>query len=221
MKRIVTAFLLIAAPLAAVANSPPTSLNTDQAEQVRCVAVLAVASYEQQRGAPGWAGFPWLPVRGKKFSGIVGDTLVKDAGLSRDAVKAQIVDQVAALQRRVNPGLELQTLVRSCIPLMDKLVPPKAPPSLPVCAAVVALAAQDATAADAGSVQARQLSNVAAILDAKAREELRMGGNTERENDVILGLEREKIVAQSKRNRARGEADDLDIEHCFATAAKE
>ena len=213
--------LILALSVTSLAANPPVSLNADQAEQVRCVAALAVAAYDQQRGAPGWAGFPWLPDRGKRFSGIVGDRLVKDTGLSRDAIRQAIIGEVAALQKRASPQLEAQTLVRSCIAVMDKVDPPKAPPSLPKCAAMVAIAAQDAAGVDPRSVQARQLSNVAAILDAKAREELRMAGNTERENDVVIGLQREAIAAQSKRNRAAGLEDDLDIEHCFAVAAKE
>ncbi len=213
--------LILALSVTSLAASPPVSLNADQAEQVRCVAALAVAAYDQQRGALGWAGFPWLPDRGKRFSGIIGDRLVKDTGLSRDAIRQAIIGEVAALQKRAGPQLEAQTLVRSCIAVMDKVDPPKAPPSLPKCAAMVSIAAQDAAAVDPRSVQARQLSNVAAILDAKAREELRMAGNTERENDVVIGLEKEAIAAQSKRNRMNGVADDLNIEHCFAVAAKE
>ena len=216
MKRLI----ILALSHSLIAASPPASFNTDQVEQLRCVAALAVAAYDQQRGAPGWVGFPWLPERGKKFSGIVGDQIVKETGLSREAVKAEIIGQVAALQKRASPQLEAQMLVRSCIAVMDKLDPPKAPPSLTQCAAMVALAAKDAADADPGSVQARKMSNVAAILDAKAREELRMAGNTERENDVVLGLEREAIAGASKRNRDRGVSDDLDIEHCFAVAAK-
>ncbi len=99
---------------------------------------------------------------------------------------------------------------------MDKVDPPKAPPTLVQCAAMMDLAAKDAGAAD----QTKQLANVAAILEGKARDELRAQGKTDNEGDIILGLEKESILAQSKANRAKGEEDDLNFESCFAQAAE-
>jgi hypothetical protein len=213
--------LLIALPLSALAASPPPlSLNVEQKEQVRCVAVLAIAANDQLRGAPGWVGFPWLPVRGKRFAGIIGDRLVTETKMTREAIRDSIIGEVAGLQARAaastNPQPEAQALVRSCIAMMDKVDPPKAPPTLVQCAAMMDLAAKDAGAAD----QSKQLANVAAILEGKARDELRAQGKTDNEGDIILGLEKETILAQSKANRAKGEEDDLNFESCFAQAAE-
>lgn len=220
MKRL----MIIALPLATLAASPPAppaplSLNLEQVEQVRCVAALAIAANDQVRGAPGWVGFPWLPDRGKRFAGIIGDQLVTDTKMTREAIRDNILAEVAALQARAvastNPQPEAQSLVRSCIAMMDKIDPPKSPPTIVRCAAMVAIAARDA----AGGDQSRQLANVSAILESQARDELRSQGKTDAEADIVLGLEKESILAASKANKAKGQMDDLNFEHCFAKAA--
>jgi hypothetical protein len=213
--------LMIILPLSTLAATPPpSSLNVEQKEQVRCVAALAIAANDQLRGAAGWVGFPWLPVRGKRFAGIIGDRLVTETKMTRESIRDSIIGEVAGLQARAaassNPQPEAQALVRSCIAMMDKIDPPKAPPTLVQCAAMVALAAKDAGTAD----QTKQLANVAAILESKARDQLRAQGKTDNEGDIILGLEKESILAQSKANRAKGEEDDLNFESCFAQAAE-
>ena len=220
MKRL----MIIALPLATLAAappaaSPPLSLNLEQVEQVRCVAALAIAANDQVRGAPGWVGFPWLPDRGKRFAGIIGDQLVTETNMTREAIRDNILAEVATLQARAaastNPQPEAQSLVRSCISMMDKVDPPKSPPTVVQCAAMVAIAARDA----AGGDQSRQLANVSAILESQAREELRGQGKTDAEADIVLGLEKETILALSKANKAKGQMDDLNFEHCFARAA--
>ena len=207
---------LAAAPPAPL---PPLSLNLEQVEQVRCVAALAIAANDQVRGAPGWVGFPWLPDRGKRFAGIIGDRLVVETKMTREAIRDNILREVAALQARAaastNPQPETQSLVRSCIAMMDKVDPPKSPPTLVQCAAMVAIAARDASGTD----QSRQLANVSAILESQAREELRGQGKTDAQADIVLGLEKETILAASKANKAKGQMDDLNFEHCFARAA--
>ncbi len=206
-------------PALAAAPPPPSSLNLEQVEQVRCVAALAIAANDQVRGAPGWVGFPWLPDRGKRFAGIVGDQLVSETKMTREAIRDAILGEVASLQSRAaastNPQPEAQSLVRSCIAMMDKVDPPKAPPTLVQCAAMVAIAARDATATD----QSRQLANVSAILDSQARDQLRAEGKTDAQADIVIGLEKESILAASKANKAKGQMDDLNFEHCFAQAA--
>ena len=222
MKRL----MMIAIPLATMAAAPPASpppsplsLNLEQVEQVRCVAALAIAANDQVRGAPGWVGFPWLPDRGKRFAGIIGDRLVVETKMTREAIRDNILREVAALQSRAtastNPQPEAQSLVRSCIAMMDKVDPPKSPPTLVQCAAMVAIAARDASGGD----QSRQLANVSAILESQAREELRGQGKTDAQADIVLGLEKETILALSKANKAKGQMDDLNFEHCFARAA--
>ena len=225
MKRILIATALSSVvALPSLAASPPPALTADQSERVRCVAALALVANDQQRGAPGWEGFPWLPERGKHFAGLTGDALVTETGRDRDAIKAEILNAIAALQKLSvdvkDPQAATGKIVRSCITLMDRLDPPPAPPTLPQCAAMVALAYQQVSGRDGNSRSAKELSNIAAILDSKARDQLLAEGRTANESDVIIGMVKETMIAEAAVNRANGDADTLDIETCYQMAGK-
>ena len=215
MKRI----LIAALTLPTLAAGPaPAPLTVGQTERIRCVAALALVANDQQRGAPGWERFPWLPERGKHFAGVTGDALVTETGRDREAIKTEILTAIAVLQKTPKPATE--AIVRSCIALMDRLDPPAAQPTLPQCAAMVALAYQEVSGREGNSRAAKELSNIAAILDGKAREQLLAEGKSGTESDVIIGMEKEAMIAQAKVNRAKGEGDDIDIETCFAMAGR-
>lgn len=220
MKRLFFLALFCTSPAIA---APRQSLTQEQAGQVRCVAALALAAYDQQRGAPGWEGFPWLPERGARFSDGVTSKLAKQTGRQRADIESDIKSAIADLQNESiearDPMALTHALVRQCIVMLDAEIPPPAPPSLPSCAAMVAIAYDEVAAREGNSNGAKQLSNMAAILDGKAREQLRAEGKTDAEADIVIGSEKERILAASSANRERGDRDDLDFESCFARAA--
>jgi hypothetical protein len=188
--------LLIIPALAAALAAPPP-LTAQQAGQVRCVAALAIVANDQERGAQGWDGIPPLSTRGAHFAGTVGESLMKAGARTREQVRDEMVGAVAALQKKGTAGLTPDT-VKSCIALMDKVDPPAPRPKLAECAAMMALAYDDATRRKEIAGSTRDLAMIAAVLDSRARDQLRSEGKTEAEGDVAIGLAREKIEADAK-----------------------
>jgi hypothetical protein len=204
---------------ALLAAATPAALNSAQSEQVRCVAALAIVAHDQQSGGSDWANLPPLAKRGAHFSGTVGEVLMKTGGFTRDQVRGLIVEQVAQFQKAVGQqqiatGESLPRLtVTSCIALMDKVDPPAPPPTLPRCAAALALAYDDTHRREGLSKSAKDLATFAAVLDSRAREELRAGGKSEGEGDEVIGLAREALIADAKAGK-----EGPDIEQCFELA---
>ena len=62
------------------------------------------------------------------------------------------------------------------------------------------------------------LAIFAAVLDGRAREELKAAGKTEAESDVIIGLEKEKLLAEFKAHKGKGAQDKVDFPACFEMA---
>ncbi len=202
--------LLLAIPtLFAAATSAPPPLTSGERAQVRCVAALAIVASEQQRGVNEWGNLPPLARRGAHFAGQVGETLVK-AGRTREQVREAMTGEVAAFQKAGD--LPADT-VKQCIALMDKVDPPVPPPGLPQCAALVALAAKDAVRQDPKSDAATYLTGFAAVLDARARDDLQAQGKTIPESDIAMGLAREGIEADAKAGKPLP-----DLEACLEQA---
>lgn len=197
----------------------PAALTPSQSEQVRCVAALAIVAHDQQSGGNDWLDLPPLAKRGAHFSGTVGEVLMKGSGRTRDQVRALIIDQVAGFQKSVDQqqiatGEALsRATVKSCIALMDKVDPPAPPPTLPRCAAALALAYDDTHRREGLSKSAKDLATFAAVLDSRAREELRANGKSEGEGDEAIGLAREALIADAKAGK-----DGPDMEQCFELA---
>jgi hypothetical protein len=199
-------------PALFAAAAVPPKLSAAQAAQVRCVGALAIVANDQERGAETWEDVPRLASRGAHFAGTVGERLIKDAGMTREQVRDAMVKAVATFQKGGEEGLDEKT-VTACIALMDKLNPAPPAPSLPDCAAMMALAYDDATRRKEVAGSVRDLALIAAVLDARAREELRGQGKTEVENDAIIGLARERIEADAKAGKQLP-----DTEQCVAFA---
>ncbi len=187
---------LILLPFLASALAAPPPLSVTQAEQLRCVGALAIVANDQERGARGWEELPPLAARGAHFAGTVGEALIK-AGRTREQVRDEMVRAVGALQQKGEAGLSTDA-VKICIALMDKVDPPAPPPKLPECAAMMALAYDDATQRKEIAGSTRELAMIAAVLDSRARDQLRAEGKTEAESDIVIGLAREKIDAEAK-----------------------
>ncbi len=200
----------------------PRSLGASQQDHVQCVAVLAIIANEQQRGIGGWEDVPPLAVRGAKFSDRVIQGLVKDKSRKPEAARAEILTQVAALQSEAvasgNPSAVLRARSAPCIAMLDAEVPPPQPPTLPQCAAALAMAYDDEVAHQGLTKAARTLSIFAALLDGRAREELKAEGKTDAESDIAIGLEKEKLMAEFKASEGKGTQDRIDFPACFAMA---
>jgi hypothetical protein len=214
------ALALFLAPLPVLAA--PAPLSAVQQDRVRCVAVLAIMANEQQRGIGGWEDYRPLAARGAKFSERVTEALAKEKVRSRDEVRAEVLAQVAALQAEAtasaDPSVMLREKAGPCIAMLDVEVPLPTPPTLPQCAAALAMAFEDEKAHEGMSKTARTLAIFAAVLDGRAREELKAAGKTEAESDVIIGLEKEKLLAEFKAHKGKGTQDRIDFPACFEMA---
>ena len=197
MKQFAFALAIAALGFPAAAPAAPPLMTPDQAQRVRCVAALAIVSSDQQRGAGTWTNVPPLATRGAHFAGIVGEAVAAQGGRTREDVRAAILASVADFQKRGDAALTPQ-VVSDCVDLMNRIDPPPPPPGLTQCAALVSLAAKDTRAKEGLSATAKTLATFAAVLDNRARAALRIQGKSEVENDVIIGLAKEEITAQTR-----------------------
>jgi hypothetical protein len=221
MKRVLIAALV----LPTLAAAPPAPLSPAQSERVTCVAALAIAAHDQQRGAPGWEGLPWLKDRGAHFAGLTGEAIMKETGWTQVEVRAEILKAVATIQKETPAKANLQSIakdrVQTCIALMDTLDPPPPLPGLTRCAAIAALAYEDEKAREGNSNAAKQLGLIAAVLSSYAHDALRGDGKTEAEGDIAIGLEKEKITKAARTRQAKGiesDTDTRDFEYCASLA---
>jgi hypothetical protein len=102
--------------------------------------------------------------------------------------------------------------------MLDRFVPPPKRPTLPQCAAALTLAFEDEKAHQGMSASARTLAVFSSVLDGRAREELKAAGKTEAESDVVMGLEREKLLMEFKKHHKKGAQDKIDFQSCFDMA---
>ncbi len=204
------------------AQAAPLALGTEQMAQVRCVAVLAIVANEQQRGEGGGSGYPALAIRGAKFSDLVASAVMKETGRSSQEARAEVLAQLSALQaesaQAIDPVAALREVAGPCIVMLDRFVPPPKRPTLPQCAAALTLAFEDEKAHQGMSASARTLAVFSSVLDGRAREELKAAGKTEAESDVIIGLEREKLLMEFKKHHKKGAQDKIDFQSCFEMA---
>jgi hypothetical protein len=144
---------------------------------------------------------------------------MKASGRTREQVRGEIVSAVEGFQKAANEqqvatGERLsRATVTICLALMEKVDPPAPPPSLPQCAAALALAYDDTHRREGLSKSAKDLATFAAVLDSRARTELRAAGKSEGEGDEAIGLAREALIADAKVGR-----DGPDMEQCFELA---
>ena len=198
------------------------ALDAEHKAQVRCVAVLAIVANEQQRGEGDWSGYPGLSIRGAKFSDFVANALMKEAGRSGPEARAEVLAKLSALQvesaQADDPIAFLREVADPCIMMLDRFVPPPKRPTLPQCAAALTLAFEDEKAHQGMSASARTLAVFSSVLDGRAREELKAAGKTEAESDVVMGLERERLLMEFKKHHKKGAQDKIDFQSCFEMA---
>jgi hypothetical protein len=218
--------LIVALIFPTLAASPPVApMTPDQKERINCVAAMAVAAHDQQRGAPGWEGIPWLKDRGARFAGLTGEAIMKETGRTQGEVRDEILKAVAEFQKANPEKANLQAIAREkvqeCITLMDKLDPPPPLPGMTRCAAIATLAYEDERARSGNSSAAKQLGLIAAALSSYAHDDLRSQGKTQAEGDIAIGLEKEKITKAALARQTKGEdsdSDTRDFEYCASLA---
>lgn len=200
--------------LFAAAAATPVPLNPDQKERLRCVAALAVIASDQQRGSSVWPGFPPLARRGAHFAKVVGEGVMTETGRSKEQVRDAILGEVKALQK--TPGNTATTaLGQSCVALMNRIDPAPPPPERPYCAALAGDAYENVRRVEGNSPNAQNLGNIASMLNAAARDELRAKGKSGTEADRILSEARAKLTRDATALRLAGKSQVLDLEPCL------
>jgi len=197
--------MIVLALLASAALSPQST------QDIRCVAVLGIVANDQKREATEWADLPAVGHEGERFAGIVGERTMAETGRSREAVKDLILADVATFQKSKSiPRAD----VEACMKRMAIVAPPPLPPTLPRCAAVMALAAEGLKAREGLTTGAKDLATLASVLAYRARAEGAGAGKSEAQVAEQIAIER---VTASK----AGGADDEQIQGCAELAAAE
>ena len=211
--------------LAQPAASPAVPLTDIQMRDISCVAVLAIIASEQERGVPSALEYPLLSQRGATYAGLVGERIMSETGKTREEVQQEILAAVAEQQAKGGRGAEAEEIVgadmEQCLPLLDAAIPPKPKPDLNQCAGMLQLAYEEVYGREGLSKTAQDLKTLAAVLDSRARDQMRAEGLSGLESDILLTQSRETMLAEAKQKEASGQGSDLDFEHCFALAAPE
>ncbi len=192
--------------LLAAVGSPATT-TVDPAVDIQCVATLAIVANEQKRGT-GWSDVAPLAKSGSRYAAVVGVQVMKATGRSREAVGAMIRSEIARAQRT---GKIDRADVDRCMARVDAVAPAPPPPTLPRCAAIMALAYDALRARDGLTKDAQDLGTMASVLAYRARTEGMAAGANEREVD-------DAITAQRTAAAKAGGASDDELQACAELA---
>jgi len=203
--------LIAASPVLAQPAAP--ALSEDHRTDLRCSAAFAIVAMEQAGGdaLPGW---PQLALRGKTFFADTGERVMREAGLKREAVRAQIAGEVQALQAAPDPDVALAALAGPCVARLDATVPPLKTPSLAQCAAILDLAYEEIHAREGMSAAARDMKTLAMVLADRQRKAVTGAGGSGEAADRSIAEGRTAITAE-------GAIDQFDIAHCYELAKPE
>lgn len=192
------------------AQTPPPALSEVQRTDLRCSAAFAIVAMEQAGGdaLPGW---PPLALRGKSFFADTGERVMREAGLTRDAVRALIAAEVQALQAAPDPDAALAALAEPCVARLNATVPPLKQPDLAQCAVILDLAYEEVHAREGMSAAARDLKTLAMVLADRQRKSVTSTGGSSEAADHTLAQARGAMAAE-------GAADQFDIAHCYDLA---
>lgn len=216
---------LLMLALSQPAATPPVPLDATQQRDLSCVAVLAIIASEQERAVESALDYPLLSERGATYAALVGQRIMDDTGRTKEQVRDDILAAVADQQTMAQDAADPDALVRSematCLPLLDAAVPPKPKPDLTQCAGMLQLAYEEVHSREGLSKTAQDLKTLAAVLDSRARDQMRAEGLSGQESDILLTQSREAMLADSKQKESLGQGSDLDFDHCFLLAAPE
>ncbi len=179
-----------------------------QAQDIRCVAALAIVASEQKRGT-GWSDVDDVQDDGADFAALVGDQVITATGMTREAVRDAMIAAVAAIQtaKRLD-----RSEVAQCITAMHARLPKAPPPALPRCAAIMGLAYDAVKARDGLTKDAKDLATLASVLAYRAREATVAAGKSMAEADALIGAERDKAAKA-------GAAPEAELRACTQLAA--
>ena len=216
-------FLMLA--LSQPAPMPPVPLDENQRRDLSCVAVLAIVASEQERGVESALDYPLLTERGATYAGLVGERIMAETDRTREQVREEILGAVAGHQAMAKNAADPDELVRSemetCLPLLDAAVPPRPKPDLTQCAGMLQLAYEEVHNREGLSKTAQDLKTLAAVLDSRARDQLRAEGLSGQESDILLTQSREAMRADAKKRESMDKGSDRDFDHCVVRAAPE
>lgn len=216
---------LLTLALAQPAASQPEPLSEIQQRDLSCVAVLAIIASEQERGVSSALDYPLLSERGATYAGLVGERIITETGKTREQVRLDFLAAVSAKQQTAvdaaDPNAVVQAEMAKCLPLLDAAVPPKPKPDLAQCAGMLQLAYDEVHDREGLSKTAQDLKTLAAVLDSRARDQMRAEGLSGSESDILLTRSRESMLAEAKERESAGLGSNLDFEHCFTLAAPE
>lgn len=200
---------------------PPAALTADHRVALRCAAVFAIVATGQRAGEQAALALPPLAVRGKQYFAQVGEAVVGQAGLTREAVRDLMVAEVASLQKGAQAGRQpdLAGEVAACLPRLDSAVPPLARPDLLQCTAILSLAYDEVHAREGLSPRARDLATLASVLSSREREALVASGIGTGEADRRLAEARTSMAAEAADER--GGVEKYDIARCYELARPE
>lgn len=218
-------FAILMFALSQPTDSPPAPLDELQHRDLACVAVLAIVASEQARGVDSALAYPPLGERGATYAGLVGEQIMADSGRTREQVREDMLAAVAAQQELAreadDPDERIAEEMAICLPLLDAAVPPAPEPDLTQCAGMLRLAYEEVYAREGLSKTAQDLKTLAAVLDSRARDQMRAEGLSGQESDILLTQGREAMLADAQKREALGQGSNLDFDHCFTLAAPE
>lgn len=209
-------------PASVPKQAPAAPLTLEQTGDIRCAAAFAIVAGQQQRGVASALAYPTMEPRGRTFFADLGERLVATTGRNREDVRALIVDEVKAFQASAieskDPNATIDAIMTPCLMRLEAAVPPPPQPSLPQCAAIMALAYDEVFAREGLSSTAKDLKTLATVLESRARAKLREEGNSGNESDIILGTLKAQLADEAVTLEAEGKSPNLDYEYCFELA---
>lgn len=114
MIRSTLAFALIAAPLAASAQTPPPQLSLDHRMLVRCSAAFAIVANGQENGNEATMRYPDMAQRGREFFVRASARVMDEAGLDRSQIQAAL----SAEARDIRDNRSLDDVMPVCLTLL-------------------------------------------------------------------------------------------------------
>jgi hypothetical protein len=179
-------------------------MSASQRTDLQCSAAFAIVALEQADGEA---------LRGKTFFADTGERVMREAGLTREAVRGLIAGEVQALQAAPDPDTALAALTGPCVARLDATVPPLKVPSLAQCAAMLDLAYEEVHAREGMSAAARDMKTLAMVLADRERKAVTGNGGSGAAADRSIAEARAAIAADGQDG-----VDSYDIARCYELA---
>lgn len=189
-------YSLLALLAAASTPAPPPPATpaptADERAAIRCSAAFALVAGEQARGGAGrYAPLGW---RGREYMVLTGSGLTA-RGWSAAQVAAAMQAAAEDLQ---GPSSEAQgaldAVMPPCLALLDAAVPPLRQPTLPQCAAILRLAADEQRVLPGGSAEAQRLDAAADEAARRVRSDTLAQSRSAADADAVLAAEAAEVA---------------------------